>query len=106
MIPGDAGADHHRVETSVPGVEAFQLKRQPQRHLDTLLTQQCSPIISLRSLSSLDHRNGDAVVMQQTRRTDAGASQPHNDRAVHLKRFPDWGVGDTGFEPVTPTMSM
>ena len=106
VIPGNARADHHRVETSVPGTEAFRLQWQPKRHLDSLLTQRCSPDFILRRLSSLDHRDGGAVVMQQTRRTDAGASKPDHDRAIHQKRFPDWGVGDTGFEPVTPTMSM
>ena len=71
-----------------------------------LLVQGGGFALGRRVIGTLQHDHFSTLRFEQPRGTDSRASEPDDDGAAHgLTPVPTREMGDTGIEPVTPTVS-
>ena len=106
MGPGNPWADHDLLDRTEPGLETGELQRLPKFDLDPLLVQGDGFALGRRVICTLQHDHFSTLRFEQPRGTDSRASEPDDDGAAHgLTPVPTREMGDTGIEPVTPTVS-
>ena len=104
MIPGDARADDDLIQRCRPGHKWIRLESTAESDLNPQVSQRLN--LESSDLFGFEHRDLVPLGMEKSCCAKTGATKSDNNAGRHRNSWPRKGMGDTGFEPVTPTMSM
>ena len=106
MTPGDARTDDYLIDLIEPGLETGDLQRLSELDINTLLSELRGLSRASVVLSFLENHHLRSLGLEQTGCPDSRASESDHDTQGHAFRsLLTREVGDTGIEPVTPTVS-